>query len=99
VFQLPNHGDGALAGVADLRTAAEELERGRQGAVGAVQPHKKIDGITARGVLYQVLPRGAGLRGSALGLPVQAGQIDRVVFIQSGGRKSLSLLFRVISRA
>ncbi len=49
MFQLPGHGDGALSGIGNLRAAAEdeELEGGRQGVVGAIQSHKKVDGITA----------------------------------------------------
>ena len=52
VVQVPDHGDGALAFKANTTPAAEELERGREGAVGAVESDEQINGITARGVVY-----------------------------------------------
>ena len=92
VFQLPDYGDGTFAGIRNLRTAAEELERGGQRPVVAVQPHKEVDRITARGVVHQVLAGHTGLRGAALGLPVQAGQVYGVVLVQGGGGKILVTL-------
>ena len=66
VLQLPDYGDGAFAGIRNLRTAAEELERGGQRAIGTVQTHKQVDGITAHGVVHQVLAGHTGLRGAGL---------------------------------
>ena len=64
MFQRPDHGDGALAIVRNLRTAAEELEGGRERAVVTVQPHEQVYEITAGGVGGEVLTGGALLRGA-----------------------------------
>ena len=89
VVQCPDQGDGALARIRDLRAAAEELEGGGERAIRAVQPDEQINRITARSVVYEVLAGHTGLRGAALGLPVQVGEVYGVVLVQSGGRKIL----------